>query len=168
MTTEALIAQKPLTIADNAIMVTGRRKLDNPLAVGRSLFRLLNDRKQDTKVAITGGALGVDQGFALAALSIGYTVVLAEPFEGFWLRWPPNIQKKYFELRNNCVVVTVSPGGFAPEKYRIRNQWMVDRAKTMLAVWEGDERGGTFDAVCRWPKGQELIVIHPSTGKILT
>lgn len=48
-----------------------------------------------------------------------------------------------------------------------RNRYMVDRAGTLLAVYNGEYRGGTA-ATIRYARkrGRKIIIIDPATGKI--
>jgi uncharacterized phage-like protein YoqJ len=102
---------------------------------------------------ISGMALGVDQVAAEVVLeykSAGcddIKLVAAVPFDGQECRWPVASQRYYtrlIQLADECVVVCA--GGYAAWKMQVRNKWMVDRSRLVLAVWDGS-LGGTANAV---------------------
>jgi len=96
---------------------------------------------------ITGMALGWDQAIAEAALALGIPIIAAVPFAGQDAKWQEGARDRYLEiLKLASEVVIVSPGGYSPEKMHLRNRWMVDRAQTVLALWDGSN-GGTCNAV---------------------
>jgi len=48
-----------------------------------------------------------------------------------------------------------------------RNRFMVEHASTLLAVYNGEQRGGTATTMCYAQKmGRDIIVIDPSTRLI--
>jgi len=96
---------------------------------------------------ITGMALGWDTRFALAALSLGLQVHAAVPFEGQESRWPWQSQQTYRSILARCATVTVvCPGGFSKIAMQQRNEWMVDRAVRICAMWDGSA-GGTGNCI---------------------
>lgn len=96
---------------------------------------------------ISGMALGWDQGFAEAALLLSIPVHAAVPFKGQESRWPTKSRAQWQRLINRCASVTiVCPGGYRPEKMQVRNEWMVDRAHRMCALWDGSA-GGTGNCI---------------------
>lgn len=97
---------------------------------------------------ISGMALGVDQDFAFVALERGIHVLAAIPFEGQEREWPAPSQQFYHQLLS-CTFhrVVVCEGGYAAWKMQRRNEWMVDHCDDLLAVWNGDLKGGTANCV---------------------
>lgn len=96
--------------------------------------------------AVSGMALGWDQAFAEAAIELSIPLTAAVPFEGQERRWPADSRKRYSLLiaKANAVhVVSPYPGIRAMQ---LRNEWMVDRADRVCALWDGSW-GGTFNAL---------------------
>lgn len=118
---------------------------------------------------ISGLALGVDTWLALEALLRGIHVVGAMPFEGQERTWPKEHQAVYRTILERAEVVNVSgcrvmqvgsgtyfvsaAGAGIPseslhfkasinECMQKRNEWMVDRCRLVLSVWDGTP-GGT-------------------------
>jgi uncharacterized phage-like protein YoqJ len=65
-------------------------------------------------------------------------------------------------------VYWVDQGAYAPWKMLNRNKWMVDNSDITIAVWNGDESGGTFHCVDYAKKQQkEIINLWPDIEKQL-
>lgn len=97
---------------------------------------------------ISGMALGWDMALAHAAVLCSIPFTAAAPCDAQESRWPPSSQAYYLRLlAQSDDVVVVSPGLYEPWKMQVRNEWMVDRADRVLALWDGS-RGGT--ANCVW------------------
>lgn len=95
---------------------------------------------------IVGMALGWDQAVAEAAIECGIPFIAAIPFEGQEGRWPVESQHRYGHLlaaAASVEIVSPYPGARAMQQ---RNEWMVDRADRMVALWDGSW-GGTFNCV---------------------
>ncbi len=93
---------------------------------------------------ITGMALGWDQSIALACYALSIPFAAYVPFDGQESRWPLASQREYRRLLAIASrVVVVSPGGYAPWKMHARNAAMVRDCHTLVALWNGDETGGT-------------------------
>lgn len=122
------------------------------------LFTLAHDYlfHEDADTVISGMALGWDQALADAALHLGIPLIAAVPFEGQERAWPVESQLHYGALLRRAErMVIVSPGGFSGIKMHLRNQWMVNNADMVLALWDGSD-GGTYNCVkyakaCRKP-----------------
>ena len=118
-------------------------------AVSTRLFDLARAvlvREAPSKV-ISGMALGWDTALALAALDLGIPLVAAVPFAGQERKWPAPSQEIYRAIIARAEVVIVCEGGYAPWKLQKRNEWMVDRADRMLALWDGNIGGGTANCI---------------------
>jgi uncharacterized phage-like protein YoqJ len=97
---------------------------------------------------ISGMALGWDTAVALAALDIGIPLTAAVPFDGQEDAWPPEARRRYQNIIARATKVhVVSPGGYDIWKLHARNEWMVDNADRMVALWDGGEKGGTAACV---------------------
>lgn len=147
------------------VTVTGHR----PKKVGgyskEAHQRLINlakfaiDTYTNASLVITGMALGWDQAVAQAAIEMEIPFLAAVPFSGQELKWPEASQLRYNELLEQAdEVVIVCKGGYAPYKMQIRNQFMINRADLVLALWDGSE-GGTCNAI-RYAELQRKRIIN--------
>lgn len=101
-------------------------------------------RRAEPAFVISGMAVGWDMALAEAAVETGCPLVAAVPFSGQESRWPPAVRRRYAELLELAAVVAIIGGeGFHVWKMHARNRWMVDRSDAILALWNGDEAGGT-------------------------
>lgn len=164
--------QKPLHI----IVFTGHRptKLGgydpNPLRtkVKKAMLKEVNEviaKYGDTHevVIIWGGALGVDQWAAHLANHLGLRHTAFLPFEGFDVKWPKSSRDELAELLTTCAKVRyISEPGYSAKKMMDRNIAMIDKADTVIAVWDGSS-GGTSNAVgyARNRKAN-LVIIDPT------
>jgi uncharacterized phage-like protein YoqJ len=104
-------------------------------------------RHLDATEVVSGMALGWDTAIALAALELDLPLIAAVPFDGQERMWPAESQAQYRAiLARAAEVVVVSSGGYAPWKMQTRNEWMVDCADKLLALWSGSA-GGTKNCV---------------------
>lgn len=112
--------------------------------------------------AISGMAQGVDQWAAQICLTMEIPYVAAVPFVGQEIPWPEEAKKRWrFLLGRAAEVVVVCDGEYSPQKMQKRNEWMVDRADVLLAVWDGTA-GGTANCVHYAEKKKKQIVrINP-------
>lgn len=95
---------------------------------------------------ISGMALGWDQALAQALLDLAIPLIAAVPFEGFDRRWTVAAQgrlSRMLEQATEVHIVHPYPGTIG---LHLRNEWMVDRAELMLALWDGSW-GGTFNCI---------------------
>jgi uncharacterized phage-like protein YoqJ len=117
-----------------------------------SLATLVLSKLKPTKV-ISGMALGWDQALAFAAITGNIPLTAAIPFAGQELRWPSHAQHKYHWILDGATRV-VRLQNCAPENMaqtvlwmQQRNEQMVDHADVVLALWDGIEKGGTWNCV---------------------
>ncbi len=122
---------------------------------------------------ISGGALGFDQVAALAVINLRGTgmpikLVMALPFKGFESKWPTSSQKAFAIIIDNADHVNyICEPGYAPWKMYKRNEWMVDNAKTAVALYLPDKLGGTLGCISYIMKQKKpLITIHPLTREV--
>ena len=123
-----------------------------------------------------GGALGVDMWAGELILRLkeqpGYgdiELVVVLPFEGHDSKWDERSKKRMAFIREHCTVTMIVSDGLSPEDYRQRNEYMVDHADVLLAVYDNDRsiRSGTGMTVnYARKKGLSIILIHPDTGAV--
>lgn len=119
---------------------------------------------------ITGMAIGADQMFCQAVIKLSderlqYILTAAIPFAGQESRWPPAAKNLYAFLLNRChKQVCVSEGGYASWKMQKRNEWMVDNSQRVLAIWNGLQKGGTWNCInYALKKGLKIDCINSET-----
>jgi uncharacterized phage-like protein YoqJ len=96
---------------------------------------------------ISGMALGWDQALAMAAVKLGIPFTAAVPFADFHSKWPQQSKEVYYRLvREAQHVQMVSEPGYEPWKLQARNEWMVDHADRMVALYMGGN-GGTSNCL---------------------
>ena len=117
--------------------------------------------------AITGMALGVDTVFALAVLELkaeGCDIKLhcAIPCRNHSCKWIKESVDLYNDILSKAdTVKLVSDEEYKPWLMKKRNEYMVDLADKVIAVWDGS-KGGTANCVNYAEKvGKEIIRIEP-------
>ena len=117
--------------------------------------------------AITGMALGVDTVFALAVLELkaeGCDIKLhcAIPCRNYSCKWIKESVDLYNDILSKAdMVKLVSDEEYKPWLMQKRNEYMVDLADKVIAVWDGS-KGGTANCVNYAEKvGKEIIRIEP-------
>jgi len=102
---------------------------------------------EDVSRCVVGMAQGWDQAFAYACFDLGIPFTAAIPFVGQERVWPKESRWQYHQLIDRAQhVEIVSPGGYSPDKMQVRNEWMVDNADKIAALWDGT-KGGTANCL---------------------
>lgn len=126
-------------------------------------------------VDLCGGAQGADQIGARVFFRKNLPYLLIKPFEGQEKRWPKKAQEKYGNLethaRETIVVSEVNDenyGKVVSALYK-RNQFMIDKADYVVAIWNGDKKGGTAHAIgyAHKHKKPTVIISIDDEGQIL-
>lgn len=120
----------------------------------------------------TGMALGVDTWAAIAVLdlrernpAIKFHCVL--PCEGQETKWSTSAQVRYRDILREADSVEYVKRIYDRKCMLERNQRLVDSAAFLLAVYNGEKRGGTAATVRHAQKaGRKVIVIDPVTRLI--
>lgn len=127
--------------------ITGHRpeKIANWQYVEYQLALALQD--QQIHVMIQGMAAGVDLRSARVAFSLNIPYIAARPWAGHKPRKADEIEYQKV-LTHARRVVDVDPSIDYPGAwvYQKRNEWMVDNADMLVAVWDGSG-GGTANCV---------------------
>lgn len=151
--------------------MTGCKRLKKRL---RDQFALLYE--QGVRRFYVGGALGVDlwAGEILLRLKelpeyrdLELRIVL--PGEGHDVDWDDRSRKRMAFLIRHSTETVIAGSGPYPEDYRRRNEYMVDRADVLVAVYDNDRaiRSGTGMTVnYAQKKKTPIIFIHPDTGAV--
>lgn len=100
---------------------------------------------------ITGMARGVDIWAGEIVLQLrkqnpNLHLIAASPYEGFENRWSADWQRRYKNILDQADLVRFVCKGYSKACFQIRNEWMVDRASRVIAVYNG-EAGGTRNTI---------------------
>ena len=115
---------------------------------------------------ICGGAIGVDMDFAelIIFLKENYNLndlflEIAVPCKDQCKKWSYKFIEKYKCIIDKADLVTfVSDQEYSFNCMMKRNQYMVDKATTLLAFWNG-ERGGTYNTILYAKKQRKNVEI---------
>lgn len=133
----------------NTISVTGHRPKDLPRGTySLTDFAIAQLKETKPDKVITGVALGWDLAIAEACVKLKIPFIAAVPFveqPSVWRK--PDQDKYHFLLSNAEHVEIVCKGKYTPKMFQTRNEWMVDRANSILALWNGKRHGGTFNCI---------------------
>ena len=117
--------------------------LNKLIAIAREYMR----ENVVTKV-ISGMALGWDMAFAIAALKEGLPLECAVPFKGQESVWSEESKKIFNYILSEADEITyVCDEGYESWKMQTRNEYMVDKCDILVAMWDGSEKGGTWNCV---------------------
>ena len=97
---------------------------------------------------ICGMARGADLYFAQEVLDLrarrpGVTLEGARPCESQADRWPEEEQERYQSILDRCDYETLVQHQYDRFCMMRRNRYMVDRSARLLAVYDGEPKGGT-------------------------
>lgn len=139
--------------------------------------------KRNVTTFISGGAIGFDSiAFEeIEKLKSAYGVEnnLAIPFRNQDCKWHESNKIKYkeyknkannihyvdeiekYQIKNNVI------GDYSPEKMQERNCYMVDNSDYIVACWDGNKKGGTWNCIkYALKKNKNILHINPSTLKV--
>jgi uncharacterized phage-like protein YoqJ len=113
---------------------------------------------------VSGGALGTDQWGAEAVLDRGLQLTMAIPCDDYCSSWPQASQDRFRAMLSRAASVEiVCPGPYASYKNLVRDQWMVDRSKQVIAVFDGTEKGGTWHTIKAAQKAKlPIMILNPT------
>lgn len=113
-----------------------------------------------------GMAAGVDVWSAAEAWKLGIPYVAVKP----WATHKAVPQHIYdWVIQNAAQVENVNSATsyLGPWLFHARNTFMVDRAERVLAIWNGQEHGGTYHAISyALMRGKVIIRIDPRTQEV--
>lgn len=97
---------------------------------------------------ISGMALGVDSDFAQTVLKLKekYPVTLecVIPYSDYSVRWSFEDEKRNYEILKSADKVTLVSDRYFNGCLFKRNRYMVDKSDLVIAVFNGEKKGGTF------------------------
>jgi len=151
---------------------------ETAVAVKRWLWKSIKRAiKGGHQTFISGAALGVDTWAAEAVHELKeefptIRLVLAIPFPDQPSKWRNAAKIRWDRLVEICDEFTIvgpnppedSPKWVYAQLLHKRNQFMVDHAHSGIAVWNGDEKGGTHDCITRaLKKKRPMLRLDPTT-----
>lgn len=120
----------------------------------------------------TGMALGADQWAAEIVLDFkerdeSIKLVAVLPCMTQADRWPPENQKRYADILAQCDEVITLQSSYTAGCMLARNRYLVDHAAHLLALYDGEGKGGTAYTV-QYAKRRKLnvTIIHPDTLEV--
>lgn len=123
-------------------------------------YSWLINTKDTVEILFIGMALGWDQACAEACLRANVPYVACIPFRGQETIWNKQSQQNWERLCKNAQAqIIVCPGGFSPRKMQVRNQHMIDNTNEVLAMWNGDRFGGTWNCI-KYAQEQSKPIIN--------
>lgn len=102
---------------------------------------------------ISGLAIGADTDFASICLDLrdskypNITVEGAVPCPNQDAKWTPTDKRKYQELLKRLDKVTQVSDHYSAACFQKRNEYMIDHSDIVIAVWNGEQKGGTFNSI---------------------
>ena len=93
-----------------------------------------------------GGAAGVDTWAAEIVLRLrdageAVRLICACPYQGFERGWKLSWQERYQAILSAADLVRFICPGYSRSCFQRRNEWMVDHAARVIAVWNGQPSG---------------------------
>lgn len=148
---------------------TDERCIHLKKVLARKIVELVDDGITDMLV---GGAEGADTWAALTVLSLCETNPVLRlhcilPCRGQADSWSMTAQEMYYKILGKADSVVYLHREFCKGCMLERNRFMVDHADMLLAVYNGEQRGGTA-ATVRYARklGKTAFVINPADYSI--
>ena len=129
------------------IAATGHRPnkipVSQPVLIEFACDRL---RAYPVTLVISGMAQGWDEAVAEAARRLDIPYIAAVPSPGYGKRYWFERLYAFMDLCVHAQQVEIVSETPSARSMQLRNEWMVDRADRMLALWDGSW-GGTFNCI---------------------
>jgi uncharacterized phage-like protein YoqJ len=103
--------------------------------------------KHDDVAIISGMALGFDTALAQIAIEKELPLICAIPFKGQELKWTKDSIKVYNDILKKACHKEYIANYYKPWFMQVRNEWMVDNCDLLLACWNRDKKGGTYNCL---------------------
>ena len=146
-----------------ALGVTGRRPKYFPwrydendprcIELKNDIYKIIVDHiNNGFDTFVCGMALGSDMYFAEAVLLAknnypDIKLVAEIPFANQANKWLMESKYRYDRIRHQCDEWNVLSETYDPNVFFARNREIVDRSDELLAVWDGNEEGGTSQTI---------------------
>lgn len=141
-----------LKMAESDIIKGLRGAIDDAIAEGFSTF-------------ISGMARGVDIWAGEAVLKLRdagapIRLICAVPYPGFESRWSPNWRERYHAILDTADLVRYVSPKYSAECFQRRNEWMVDHAARVIAVYNGEPSGTRNTVRYAQSKGVNVVIVE--------
>ena len=141
---------------------------DYSAAMDRAVRRY---REEGVTHFISGMAQGVDMYAAEIVLELKkqdpqITLECAIPYERQAAYWSEPLRKRYFSIAERCDQETMLQRQYTPDCLRKRNQYMVDHADIVLAVWNGSPSGTGQTVWYARENGKPVWILRPDTLEV--
>ena len=124
--------------------------------------------KENVTHFISGMARGVDTWCAERVLNLkkkGFDITLecAIPCETQTIYWNKKDQKRYHDIVLQCDKITMVQNEYTRDCFMKRNKYLVDNTDFVIAVWNGQKSGGTYQTI-EYARSKErpIILINPN------
>ncbi len=121
---------------------------------------------------LSGMAEGTDTWAALAVLALkkehpALKLHCVLPCEGQSDQWSASARELYSSILEQADNIVYVSREYSKDCMLKRNRYLVDHVSCLLAVYNGEQRGGTAMTVRYARKRErEIIIVNPSTGQI--
>ncbi len=121
---------------------------------------------------LSGMAEGADTWAALAVLALkkehpALKLHCVLPCEGQSDQWSASARELYSSILEQADNIVYVSREYSKDCMLKRNRYLVDHVSCLLAVYNGEQRGGTAMTVRYARKRErEIIIVNPSTGQI--
>lgn len=116
---------------------------------------------------ISGGAIGVDMDFANVVISLrdkmfpNIQLEVAIPCQRQDLKWQIADKERYHTILSNANKVTILSEHYTRFCMQKRNEYMVDNSDLVLAFWNDENSGGTYNTISYAKrKNKQLDIVH--------
>ena len=114
---------------------------------------------------ISGGAIGVDTDFADAVLQAkkqnkAILLEIAVPCRNQDLKWGKADKKHYAEILKSADIINIISKSYTPFCMQKRNEYMVNKSDLVLAFWNGEESGGTWNTINYAQRNGKQILLN--------
>ncbi len=122
---------------------------------------------------LSGMAEGTDTWAALAVLALkkehpALKLHCVLPCEGQSDQWSASARELYSSILEQADNIVYVSREYSKDCMLKRNRYLVDHVSCLLAVYNGEQRGGTAMTVRYARKRErEIIIVNPSTGQIV-
>ena len=113
---------------------------------------------------ISGGAIGVDMDFAEAVLQAkkqnkDIMLEITVPCRNQDLKWSKDDKMRYAEILNSTDFVNILSEGYTSFCMQKRNEYIVNKSDLVIAFWNGEESGGTWNTISYAKrKGKQILI----------
>lgn len=116
---------------------------------------------------ITGCSWGADMICSEIVLALkkeypDIELICVIPYEKQASKWKEAFRNRYFNILEQSDRMMLISNKYTPDCYYERNRYMVDNSTHLIAVYNGEDKGGTASAIAyaRW-RGLHITIINP-------